>query len=448
MTFKFYHFVIIQTIFLIIVLSRMLLENIYPSPPLFYDNNDTFMDFFNTCYWTLQKDDTYTSWQSIYPPFAHLICKISYFFIGKDNNNFLASGSTADWRENIYLVIPFLIMVFTYLTSIVMLIVERCKAIYSFWEIVLFSLSIIFSVSNLFLIERGNILMISVMFINIFFILQARKESSQVTYLGAILMSAAAAIKPYLIVTILLYRKINYFVTFILTFIILNVAALLIWQPKSPESILINLSGFTGNQDTLLLVSKCFYNFSLSSYKVITDLAKIFLSTQQNYLAIPGLMLLYYLGILMLASNVFRAFKLYLQFNKLLSQDFLDFLVYTFGMLLCNSLLTEANGYALTFLIPSLILFVSYFPKAKFNLYEVIVVTYILFYIPFLSENLYQVDFTESFLSEILHTPLRTLIPTATLDPLFRPLVFQLFFNVFITKVFSEVEEGIRISQY
>jgi len=49
--------------------------NRYLPPPFVNDKENTFMDFFNTLYWS-SKDDIYTQWKSVYPPLSFIFLQI------------------------------------------------------------------------------------------------------------------------------------------------------------------------------------------------------------------------------------------------------------------------------------------------------------------------------------------------------------------------------------
>lgn len=176
-SFTWIHFFIVQAIFLAILIYRTVFKNIYPAPPLMYDSNDTFMDFFNTCYWTLQKQDTYVFWRSIYPPFAHLLCHLSYIFIEFDKSltPLSQAGLSASWRYSLLFSMPYILMCLIYLYSIFLLTFTKCKAILGNKLCLLLFISLSLIVPNLFLFERGNILIYSIALINFSFVLGSKK---------------------------------------------------------------------------------------------------------------------------------------------------------------------------------------------------------------------------------------------------------------------------------
>ena len=436
------HFLFFQLLFLTTLLYRIFFRNIYPSPPFVYDLNDTFMDFFNTCYWTFQREDTYTSWQSVYPPFAHLLCVISYIFIIPDLGE-IAPGNGFNWRYNALFMLPFWIMVGIYFLSIFSIIMSRCSHLFDFKTNFLIFLSISFSIPSLFMIERGNILMYAIAFVNFTFALREKYLFNTVNYLRVILISLSTSIKPYLLLLIFPLKKIEYFLIFLITFFLANFLALLIWQPKSPENLLGNLGNFTSLNNTSFLVERSFYSFGISTYSLVIDLAGRFLFGPTKFLAVAGLLITFGICLGLVAYNSYLFWKIYQKVSPLVSNTFSFFLGYTFCIYLMMSLLREAGGYAMTFFLCSLIVFISYFPKAKFNLLEFSTTAYLFFYIPFLPEHYYRFINMQSFLGSVLNIPLKILTPTFMLDPLFRPLVLQLFFYAFLQKIWSEVSPAL-----
>ena len=73
-------------LFYLVILYRVFVLNIYPSPPFYFDEKDSLMDYINTCFWTA-RDDRYTTWRSLYLPFSHFLCQIFNLFSGIPTEN-------------------------------------------------------------------------------------------------------------------------------------------------------------------------------------------------------------------------------------------------------------------------------------------------------------------------------------------------------------------------
>ena len=69
-----YALLLSELIFFILAVWSIDAKGVLP-PPFFYNVDDTFMDFFNTNFWSLY-DGRYENWRSIYPIFTFLVGKL------------------------------------------------------------------------------------------------------------------------------------------------------------------------------------------------------------------------------------------------------------------------------------------------------------------------------------------------------------------------------------
>jgi hypothetical protein len=133
--------------------SQYLWVNGYLPSPFAPDKSDTFMDLFNTMYWSYDNG-RYTEWGSVYPPlcFAFLRMMHSVFAGG------VSDGDPALMRESSRYVIYALILAFLALPAMLMGTSRwRC---FSFVEKSLIYIAVICSAPMLFALERGNLILL------------------------------------------------------------------------------------------------------------------------------------------------------------------------------------------------------------------------------------------------------------------------------------------------
>ena len=148
--------------------------------PFIYDKNDTFMDFFNTLYWSYDIN-RYEIWQSIYPPLNFIFLKIINFII---TGGFYTEPF--DMRQNntglvSFIVISFFLMPLFILKSYDWLNIKGKISVF---------LIFVTSAPFLFTLERGNLIIYSLPILYFFF----HKESIS----RIISLSFLINIKPYL----------------------------------------------------------------------------------------------------------------------------------------------------------------------------------------------------------------------------------------------------------
>ena len=165
--------------------------------PFLYDKDDTFMDFFNTLYWSYDVN-RYEIWQSIYPPLNFLFLKLV---------NLIISGGfytePFDMRHNGQNLILFIIVSFMLMPLIILKSYDWLHAREKICVYFIFILSAPF----LFTLERGNLIVFS---LPIFYFFFNSEKLSKVFFL-----SILVNIKPYFGVFIITdFLKKNYYELF------------------------------------------------------------------------------------------------------------------------------------------------------------------------------------------------------------------------------------------
>lgn len=121
----------------------------YPFPP---DPADTFMDLFNTLYWT-STNKMYSLWHSVYPPLNFLLIKfISIIFSYKSS---MSSVASRELSESIFFVSFIYLMIFPAL-----IIKFKSWDVFLTWEKVAIYFIFILSPAFLFAVERANLILL------------------------------------------------------------------------------------------------------------------------------------------------------------------------------------------------------------------------------------------------------------------------------------------------
>ena len=156
----------------------------------FYDLNDTYMDHFNTLFWSA-RDGRYDIWESVYPPLAFLLTKIGS--IESCLNNSLDPFVLRSCNPNA--VVPLFVVYFIGVLTNCYYVVKNASYKISSLQKSLLIVGLLLSYPGLFALERGNsivylfaIITILVLFGNKFY--------------DSILLAVACNIKPYCIICI------------------------------------------------------------------------------------------------------------------------------------------------------------------------------------------------------------------------------------------------------
>ena len=187
---KFYLFsvLILNLLGIFCFVSFFLLHGYLPIPFAF-DKSDTFMDLFNPMYWAY-NDGRYTEWKSVYPPLVFLVLKFIgvLFSVGQYNDPL--------WiRENseaviygficLYFLVPFFVLK------------TKLWCLFTSAEKILVYLVVVTCVPMLFALERGNIIIITPLFIAL--------AVSYVGYIRVLSIAILINLKPYFAIFLLFY---------------------------------------------------------------------------------------------------------------------------------------------------------------------------------------------------------------------------------------------------
>ena len=174
-------FVIVLTIISSIVTNGKSVNRI-----LFYDKNDTYMDFFNSL---MYENKPYES-KVIYPPLANTFYYIASEFIPRDiySQGSFTVRSSQMGRFIIGIYITFSTLLFVYA-------VFKLKKD-SLEENILFILILLLSSPFLYLLERGNLIFLTCSFIMLF-LYGYNSDKTLIRHLSFICLSIAAAFKIY-----------------------------------------------------------------------------------------------------------------------------------------------------------------------------------------------------------------------------------------------------------
>ena len=182
-------FVLILNTTALIYYIFFLNKNGYLPSPFLYDKNDTFMDFYNPLYWAY-KAGRYLEWKSIYPPLNFLILKLFGFF-----SSFEANQTAFEIRK----VYSFLILniFFCYFVFPILILKNRNWRVFNKIQLWLIYFIFIFSAPMLFALERGNLIILTILLITFVF--------SENRLIKLISISILINLKPYFALLLLLY---------------------------------------------------------------------------------------------------------------------------------------------------------------------------------------------------------------------------------------------------
>jgi len=228
----------ILSVFLLIAL------NIYPYPAFFAEETGGNMDFYAICHFTLNKAENYSAFQDIYPPFGHFFCWLSTFFfwsLGVDLEN--SRYKFPDF-------IPFFLLVIVSFLSILFLFKKLLNRFYrgpgSPW---FFAFSYLASSPTIYLLDRGNLLLLAQIGINLFFALLLSPPSRTKAFALLIAMGVPGAIKPYMLFPFFAFPLLSFIAT--ISAIFLNLFSYLLWRPPSIDLWLRNVIGFASGSSNL-----------------------------------------------------------------------------------------------------------------------------------------------------------------------------------------------------
>ena len=177
-------------------ISFFFVHNGYLPSPFIYDKWDTFMDFFNPLFW-VDLPGIYTEWQSVYPPLNFIILKLYKEFLFLEFTNYLNSFELRALLEN-----DIKYIVLSYAMILIISVEIIFKDIALLQVRVLICISTLFSSYFLFGLERGNLIIISLLVLAIY--INAKTELGK-----ALSFAILVNLKPYFLI-IYLVRLLDY----------------------------------------------------------------------------------------------------------------------------------------------------------------------------------------------------------------------------------------------
>lgn len=213
-------------------------------PPIFYDAADTFGDYFNTLFWS-SKEGRFDEWKSIYPMFCFLLGKMLA------SSECLENSATAlTLRDCNLSAILFLFAAYALGAGFSALSIMRDltngdalswrKRFFGFcvWLFVVF-----LSISGLYAIERGNLIVFAFLFLSI-------SVFTKNDLVSAFFLAMAISVKQYLVVLLFVpfvQRRFGFIAAVVLTIIFLNTLSLLLVSELHQSMLFENMLGFSGS---------------------------------------------------------------------------------------------------------------------------------------------------------------------------------------------------------
>jgi hypothetical protein len=253
-------------IFYAVFAFRTFVLHYYPSPPLIFDEGDSLADWTNTCAWS-DRTDRYTVWQSLYTPFSHFLCTIANLIFGQ-----IPPGYFSGWRQ-FSLNIKFIVAMHICMWLTILIPIKPFPKDKSLIEnlqdyaikVFPFRLMTLFSYSALFSFERGNT--IGVGYIFFWLSIHLSYYPKLRFLLHPIMVGAAAAIKPYILLFSLYGRRFAGLMIAFFTVVILQIIPVLIVGAPGIENLPQNLAFYSREFTILNVVSKAIYTFSFNGYR-------------------------------------------------------------------------------------------------------------------------------------------------------------------------------------
>lgn len=208
----------------------------YLPAPFWFDARDSFMDFFHTNYWAFQEG-RYSEWHSIYPLPVFLIAKLITNPVCAEGSAFLmrSCDTPSVW-------ILFGSYVIGSGLSTMLFVKEAGLSGVSWCGKLIIYFSFLFCLPGLFALERGNYIVMALMFIAAAKLFGGRWQ-------GALCMAIAINIKQYLLVLLLLpflSRKFIYLGWVVVFGLLINFIAYLVIPDPNYRLLPDNMLSFSG----------------------------------------------------------------------------------------------------------------------------------------------------------------------------------------------------------
>lgn len=259
--------------FYLVFAWRTFVLHYYPSPPLFYDETDSFADWLNACSWT-ERSDRYTKWQSLYTPFAHLTC---WFF--SRIAGFIPLDWYAGWRQfSLGSRLVLLLHIGIWFSILAPLKPFKSVAENGRHSIFLFRLKrfpfkvlTFFSYGSLYSFERGNLLSICFLIFLASFRISYFPLARQLIFQD-LLLAVGASIKPYMVLFSNYgwnFRRLLQTICFIPAF---QLVAVLIIGAPGIENLPSNLAYFSNDNAITDVLARALNTFTFKSYSDLVTL--------------------------------------------------------------------------------------------------------------------------------------------------------------------------------
>ncbi len=187
-------FVLLMSLsFIVYVITYLCIGNGRFSDMFFLRADDLFMDYFNSVRDAAQGPAVYTVRKVIYPPLANLIfLAISQFAPhGFNNTSFFYREDWVNYPSAILLFVIIVIICVIALFSVFRESINRKKLLS-----ILFGFFAVFNSATLYMIERGNILVLCLLTLAVF-AFTYNSESKAIREIGIIALAVSAALKLY-----------------------------------------------------------------------------------------------------------------------------------------------------------------------------------------------------------------------------------------------------------
>jgi hypothetical protein len=320
---------VVELLFLIYIVKCFVFDGMLPAP-FFFMPSDTFMDFYNTNYWSL-NDGRYDVWQSIYP--------VSVFLLGRsltpnDCDVVLSSLELRDCASYsiISLILFYFIAIVVCAKSFVVRL--RSKSI-TLWIIVFFAMLLVFP--GLFALERGNYILVALMFL-------ALSELYGLNWKGAVFLALAINIKQYLLILwfVPFFKKdYRYLLTSVTAALLVNELSVIVLSDNNYFYIFDNMFVFSNTFDSDI-IQKVWYSTSLSSWE------KFLIFYADRFPSAVSLSFGFIRGLTLFLCLV--AFCVAFLKASVLSREYLSV-----NILMCMLIATDsAGGYSFVLLLPYL----------------------------------------------------------------------------------------------
>lgn len=175
------------------------MENGFLPYPFVFDKNDTFMDFYNPLWWSM-NGGFYSVWNSVYPPLNYFILKlISIFFI---NNVYPNPFELRDFNFNLI----YIYVIFYFISPLTLFVNKNYYRFRGINKFLIYILSLTLA-PCLFMLERGNLIILAVFIIPI--LLVVKKD-----FVKALIIAILINLKPYFVVYLFYFiakRNFKYF---------------------------------------------------------------------------------------------------------------------------------------------------------------------------------------------------------------------------------------------